>query len=95
MEKKTLLVAFMLLAVAFTSCNNESESVAVSNGELNITARIEGSTSTRAEKFDWEENDQLGVFVCNGTIEQPYLGNADRYTNVLFKHNGKWKIHSK
>lgn len=89
MEKKTLLVAFMLLAVAFTSCNNESESVAVSNGKLNITARIEGSTSTRAEKFDWEENDQLGVFVCNGTIEQPYLGNADRYTNVLFKHNGK------
>ena len=54
---------------------------AVSNGELNMTARIEGSTSTRAEKFDWEENDQLGVFVCNGTIEQPYLGNADRYTN--------------
>lgn len=56
---------------------------------MNITAHIEGAASTRAEKFDWEENDQLGVFVCNGTIDQPYLGNSDRYTNVLFKHNGK------
>lgn len=90
MEKRFLSqAAFALLSVAFVSCNNENEAITVSSGEMNITAHIEGAASTRAEKFDWEENDQLGVFVCNGTIDQPYLGNSDRYTNVLFKHNGK------
>ena len=89
MEKRFLSqAAFALLSVAFVSCNNENEAITVSSGEMNITAHIEGAASTRAEKFDWEENDQLGVFVCNGTIDQPYLGNSDRYTNVLFKHNG-------
>lgn len=89
MEKRFLSAAFALLSVAFTSCNNENEVIAVSNGEMNITAHIEGASSTRAEKFDWKENDRLGVFVCAGTIDKPYLGNSDRYTNVLFKHNGK------
>jgi hypothetical protein len=90
MKKRILSqAAFVLLSVAFTSCSNENESTAVSNGEMNIITNIEGSVSTRSEKFEWEENDRLGVFVCNGTIDQPYLGNSDRYTNVLFKHNGK------
>lgn len=90
MKKRFLSqAAFALLSIAFVSCNNENEAITVPGGEMNITAHIEGSASTRAEKFDWEENDRLGVFVCDATIDQPYLGNSDRYSNVLFKHNGK------
>jgi hypothetical protein len=89
MEKKILSAAFVLLFVALTSCNNENDALPVSDGEMSIAAHIEGAASTRADKFDWEENDRLGVFVCDATIDQPYLGNPSRYTNVLFKHNGK------
>lgn len=90
MKKKFLLSALPLLSITLASCNNENAAITETvSGDLNITATIQGAALTRAEKFDWAENDQLGVFVCNGTIDKPYLGNADRYTNVMFQHNGK------
>lgn len=90
MKKEILLAALPLLSITLASCNNENAVIAeTGSGDLKITASIQGGTLTRSEKFDWAENDQLGVFVCNGTIDKPYLGNNDRYTNVLFQHNGK------
>lgn len=89
MKMRKLSAACMLLSSLLVACNNENECVTSIPEGLSITAHIQGSTSTRAEKFNWLENDALGVFVCNGTIDQPYLGNTERYTNVQFIHNGK------
>jgi hypothetical protein len=75
-----------LSSVALLSACNSDEYVPNDNVELSINAYI--GQQTRAEKSAWGENDQLGVFVCNGTIDKPYLNNSERYVNVLFRHNG-------
>jgi hypothetical protein len=80
-------LAFLFLSVALLSACNNDEYV-TDNAELSINAYIGNQQSTRAEKSAWVENDQLGVFVCNGTIDKPYLNNSERYVNVLFRHNG-------
>ena len=82
---KHLFLSIVCLSAVLVSCNQSDLSLP---SELSINARINNS-ATRAEKLDWSENDQLGVFVCNGTLDKPYLDNADRYFNVLFRHNGK------
>lgn len=90
--KKLSLV--LCLSMAFVSCNNENETVNESSNELSINAYI-GTPTRAAEKLVWEKDDALGVFVCNGTIEKPYLDNVERYSNVEFIHNGKSFIASK
>lgn len=86
--KKNLILVF---AVLLASCNNNDVIEKASGDvEMAINAYISKSPTTRVnEKADWQENDVLGVFLCNGTIEQPYLGNTERYVNVPFRHNGK------
>lgn len=84
---KKLSSVFLCLSIIMASCNDESEDTKSSDG-LSINAYI-GQAHTRAEKTDWVENDALGVFVCDGTIDKPYLGNSSRYFNVSFRHNGK------
>ncbi|MCP3931112.1 MAG: fimbrillin family protein [Bacteroidetes bacterium] len=90
MKNQFFTSALLCLSVCyFTSCTNNNEPALENRYEsLSINAYI-GSASTRAEKADWVEGDILGVFVCNGTIDKPYLGNSDRYNNVAFRHNGK------
>ena len=84
---KKLSTAFLcLFTVMVSSCTSSEEINDLPS--LSINAYI-GDPQSRAEKADWEENDAIGVFVCNGTIDKPYLGNVDRYTNVAFRHNGK------
>lgn len=84
---KKLSTAFLCLFTVFVSSCTSNEEINGLPG-LSINAYI-GGPQSRAEKVDWEENDAIGVFVCNGTIDKPYLGNVDRYTNVAFRHNGK------
>lgn len=85
--KKILILA---LAFFFASCGNNEVIENVNDDELTINAYVGNKPTTRvSEKDDWQENDILGVFVCNGTIDQPYLGNTERYVNVAFRHNGK------
>lgn len=90
MKKLFFTNALLCLSVCFLiSCGNNEETVPKNEQNcLSINAYI-GGTSTRAEKSDWAEGDVLGVFVCNGTIDKPYLGNPVRYNNVQFRHNGK------
>jgi len=84
---KKLSILFLSASVAFLSACNNDEYV-TGNVELSINAHIGQQSITRAEKSAWAENDQLGVFVCNVTIDKPYLNNSERYVNVLFRHNG-------
>lgn len=79
---------FLLVSIVFASCNNNLEESSSEN-RLTINAYIGKDAATRAEKSEWEENDMLGVFVCSGTIDQPYLGNYERYSNTPFRHNGQ------
>lgn len=84
--KHLFFSSIILLSLGLCSCNQSEYLV---NSGLSINARINNSPLTRGEKLDWIENDQLGVYVCNGTLDNPYLENAERYFNVLFRHNGK------
>lgn len=80
---------YLALSVLSVSCANDVHETN-SKTELAINAYIgNGSTRAVSEKQDWQEDDVLGVFVCNGTIDKPYLGDADRYVNVAYRHNGK------
>lgn len=86
--KTSIFMTVAAVAVSMASCNDGTEALKTSSNELSINAYI-GQAHTRAEKTDWAENDALGVFVCDGTIDKPYLGNTERYFNVNFRHNGK------
>lgn len=81
---------FVIAALAAVSCTNDEHQTTTVSGEntLRINASIGEGKSTRAEKLAWQENDQIGVFVCNSTIDKPYLNNAERYVNVSFRHTG-------
>ena len=81
---------FVIAALAAVSCTNDEHQTTTVSGEntLRINASIGEGKSTRAEKLAWQENDQIGVFVCNSTIDKPYLNNAERSVNVSFRHTG-------
>ena len=66
MNMKKLSTAFLcLFTVMVSSCTSSEEINDLPS--LSINAYI-GDPQSRAEKADWEENDAIGVFVCNGTI---------------------------
>lgn len=89
MKNQKIASALLCLSMCYlTSCTNNEAIPARQQECLSINAYI-GNPSTRSEKTGWVEGDVLGVFVCNGTIDKPYLGNPDRYNNVEFRHNGK------
>lgn len=85
MKMRKIILGLGILALC-ASCDNMADKE--SQGDLAINAYI-ANKSTRAEKLAWQENDAIGVFVCSATIDKPYLDNSERYTNVLFRHNGK------
>lgn len=82
---KKISVSLLCLVVSLSSCTEVESPIS----ELTINAHISNQSKTRGEKLGWAENDAIGVFVCNGTIDKPYLDNAVRYSNVAFRHNGK------
>lgn len=92
---KTLNFVLLTTCVLFASCIKDNTESCPDNKDntMMINAYIVGGNQTKAntvtEKQDWVEGDELGVFVCDGTIDQPYLSNAERYVNVAFRHNGK------
>ncbi|NDV83431.1 fimbrillin family protein [Bacteroides sp. 51] len=86
--KKLAILSLSVFVTLFSACSNDEKEQGTP--ELSVNAYISSQKQdTRAEKSAWAEGDLLGVFVCNGTLDTPYLGNASRYFNTAFRHNGK------
>lgn len=87
---KFKIVSAALCAVVACSCTqevNDQNEVDSANTML-INAFIGKSAVTRAEKTAWENNDQLGVYVVNNGIDDPYKGSSS-YSNIPFLFTGK------
>lgn len=85
---KIKLVSAALLALLACSCTEEFNERNDADGTMHINAYIGKSPVTRAEKTAWENNDQLGVYVVNAGIDDPYKGSA-AYSNIPFLFTGK------
>lgn len=72
-----------LLAV-FSSCTQEESQMDESHA-LSITTSIEKVT-TKAEKEAWTIGDQIGLYICNGSIGTPYIAGATEYVNAPFTY---------
>ena len=73
---KIKLVSAALLALLACSCTeefNDKNGVGGTN-TMQVNAYIGKSPVTRAEKTAWENNDQLGVYVVDNSIDVPYKG---------------------
>lgn len=87
---KIKLVSAVLLALIACSCTqevNDQNDVEGVNA-LHVNAFIGKSSATRAEKTAWENNDQLGVYVVDAGIDDPYKGSVS-YSNIPFVFTGK------
>ena len=87
---KIKLVSAALLALLACSCTegfNDKNGVDGTN-TMQVNAYIGKSPVTRAEKTAWENNDQLGVYVVDNSIDVPYKGSAS-YSNIPFVFTGK------
>lgn len=85
------LISAALLALAASSCTQESVEHQSENGTnttMFVNAIIGKSPVTRAEKTAWTNNDQLGVYVVNTGIDDPYKGSSS-YSNLPFVFTGK------
>ena len=75
---KIKLVSAALLALLACSCTEEFNDKNGVDGTntMQVNAYIGKSPVTRAEKTVWENNDQLGVYVVDNSIDVPYKGSA-------------------
>ena len=87
---KIKLVSAALLALLACSCTEEFNDKNGVDGTntMQVNAYIGKSPVTRAEKTAWENNDQLGVYVVDNSIDVPYKGSAS-YSNIPFIFTGK------
>lgn len=87
---KFKLVSAAMLALMACSCTQEVNEQNDADGArtMRINAFIGKHAATRAEKTAWENNDQLGVYVVNTGIDDPYKGSAS-YSNIPFIFTGK------
>ena len=87
---KIKLVSAALLALLACSCTEEFNDKNGVDGTntMQVNAYIGKSPVTRAEKTAWENNDQLGVYVVDNSIDVPYKGSAS-YSNIPFVFTGK------
>lgn len=87
---KFKFVSAAMLALMACSCTQEVNEQNDADGArtMRINAFIGKHAATRAEKTAWENNDQLGVYVVNTGIDDPYKGSAS-YSNIPFIFTGK------
>lgn len=87
---KIKLVSAALLALLACSCTEEFNDKNGVDGTntMQVNAYIGKSPVTRAEKTAWENNDQLGVYVVDNSIDVPYKG-SESYSNIPFVFTGK------
>ncbi len=81
---KIKLVSAALLALLACSCTEEFNDKNGVDGTntMQVNAYIGKSPVTRAEKTAWENNDQLGVYVVDNSIDVPYKGSAS-YSSTI------------